>query len=137
MTAQTIYDQATDQITAGTSPDIDALRAKVQLQTREQQLIQARNNFSIQKLVLARAIGLAPGQEFHRLRQRCEENRLGVRLEDLSVGDLHPPQEVGGAYHQVTEAMEKRDGCRQPGRQRAAFNREETTVEGLQKVPQG
>jgi outer membrane protein TolC len=64
ITAQAIYDQATDQVTAGTSPDIDALRAKVQLQTREQQLIQDRNNYSIQKLVLARAIGLAPGQEF-------------------------------------------------------------------------
>jgi hypothetical protein len=61
---QNLGDQATDQVTAGTSPDIDALRAKVQLQTREQQLIQARNNFAIQKLVLARAIGLAPGQEF-------------------------------------------------------------------------
>jgi Cu+-exporting ATPase len=44
-----------------------------------------------------------------RLRQRCEANRLGVRLEGLSVADLHPPQEVVEAYHQVTTAMEKRD----------------------------
>jgi P-type Cu+ transporter len=44
-----------------------------------------------------------------RLRQRCEENRLGVRLEGLSLADLHPPQEVVEAYHQVTTAMEKRD----------------------------
>ena len=64
VTAQAIYDQAIDQVAAGTSPDIDAVRAKVQLQTREQQLIQARNNYAIQKLVLSRAIGLAPGQEF-------------------------------------------------------------------------
>jgi outer membrane protein TolC len=63
-TAQAIYDQAADQVTAGTSPDIDALRAKVELQTRQQQLIQARNNFAIQKLTVARVIGLAPGQEF-------------------------------------------------------------------------
>ncbi|MFZ3339896.1 MAG: TolC family protein [Terriglobales bacterium] len=63
-TAQAIYDQATDQVNAGTSPDIDALRAKVELQTRQQQLIQARNNFAIQKLTVARVIGLAPGQEF-------------------------------------------------------------------------
>jgi outer membrane protein TolC len=63
-TAQAIYDQATDQVNAGTSPDIDGLRAKVEFQTRQQQLIQAKNNFAIQKLTVARVIGLAPGQEF-------------------------------------------------------------------------
>jgi outer membrane protein TolC len=63
-TAQALYDQASDQVTAGTSPAIDALRAKVELQTRQQQLIQARNAFAIQKLTVARVIGLAPGQEF-------------------------------------------------------------------------
>jgi outer membrane protein TolC len=63
-TAQALYDQAADQINAGTSPDIDGLRTKVELQTRQQQLIQAKNNFAIQKLTVARVIGLAPGQEF-------------------------------------------------------------------------
>ncbi|HUI50184.1 MAG TPA: TolC family protein, partial [Terriglobales bacterium] len=62
-TAQALYDQAEDQVKAGTSPAIDALRAKVELQTRQQQLIQARNNFAIQKLTIGRVIGLAPGQE--------------------------------------------------------------------------
>jgi outer membrane protein TolC len=63
-TSQALYDQAADQISAGTSPDIDGLRTKVELQTRQQQLIQAKNNFAIQKLTVARVIGLAPGQEF-------------------------------------------------------------------------
>jgi outer membrane protein TolC len=63
-TAQALYDQAADQVSAGTSPDIDGLRTRVELQTRQQQLIQARNNFAIQKLTLSRVIGLAPGQEF-------------------------------------------------------------------------
>ena len=63
-TALALYDQAADQINAGTSPDIDGLRTKVELQTRQQQLIQAKNNFAIQKLTVARVIGLAPGQEF-------------------------------------------------------------------------
>ena len=63
-TAQALYNQASDQVTAGTSPAIDGLRAKVELQTRQQQLIQAKNNFAIQKLTVARVIGLAPGQEF-------------------------------------------------------------------------
>jgi outer membrane protein TolC len=63
-TAQALFDQANDQVSAGTSPAIDGLRAKVELQTRQQQLIQAKNNLSIQKLTVARVIGLAPGQEF-------------------------------------------------------------------------
>jgi outer membrane protein TolC len=63
-TAQALYDQANDRVTAGTSPAIDALRAKVELQTRQQQLIQARNDLAIQKLTVARVIGLAPGQQF-------------------------------------------------------------------------
>ena len=41
--------------------------------------------------------------------RRLRTTRLGVRLEGLSLTDLHPPQEVVEAYHQVTTAMEKRD----------------------------
>jgi outer membrane protein TolC len=63
-TAKALYDQAADQVKAGTSSEIDVLRAKLELQTRQQQLIQAKNNFGIQKLTVARVIGLAPGQEF-------------------------------------------------------------------------
>jgi outer membrane protein TolC len=63
-TAQALYDQARDRINAGTSPDIDGLRTKVELQTRQQQLIEAKNEFAIQKLTVGRVIGLAPGQEF-------------------------------------------------------------------------
>jgi outer membrane protein TolC len=40
------------------------LRAQVEQQTRQQQLIVTRNNFAKQKLALARIIGLPPGQEF-------------------------------------------------------------------------
>lgn len=34
---------------------------------------------------------------------------LGVRLDGLSLHDLHPPQEVVEAYHEVAKAMERRD----------------------------
>ena len=63
-TAQALYNQASDQVNAGTSPAIDGLRAQVELKTRQQQLIQAKNDFAIQKLTLARVIGLAPGQQY-------------------------------------------------------------------------
>jgi outer membrane protein TolC len=62
--AQALYDKAVDQQKAGLSPAIDTLRSHVELQTRQQQLIAARNDFAKQKLALARIIGLPPGQEF-------------------------------------------------------------------------
>jgi len=62
--AQALYNKAADQQKAGLSPAIDALRSQVELQTRQQQLIAARNDFAKQKLSLARIIGLPPGQEF-------------------------------------------------------------------------
>ena len=64
-TAQALYSKARDQLTAGVSPAIDALRAQVEAQTRQQQLIVARNAYAKQKLTLARTIGLPPGQEFN------------------------------------------------------------------------
>jgi outer membrane protein TolC len=64
-TAQALFNKAHDQQSAGVSPAIDTLRAQVELQTRQQQLIVARNNYAKQKLLLARTIGLPPGQEFN------------------------------------------------------------------------
>ncbi len=62
--AQALFNKATDQQKAGLSPAIDTLRSQVELQTRQQQLIAARNDFARQKLLLARVIGLPPGQQF-------------------------------------------------------------------------
>lgn len=62
--AQALYNRAVDQQKAGLSPAIDTLRSQVELQTRQQQLIVARNDYAKQKLSLARIIGLPPGQEF-------------------------------------------------------------------------
>ena len=81
-TAQVLFDQASDQVTAGTSPAIDGLRAKVELQTRQQQLIQAKNNFAIQKLTVGRVIGLAPGQEFEFTDKSPYRPFEGITVED-------------------------------------------------------
>jgi outer membrane protein TolC len=62
-TAQALYTKALDQQNAGLSPAIDTLRAQVEFQNRQQQMIVARNDFAKQKLALIRAIGLPVGQE--------------------------------------------------------------------------
>jgi outer membrane protein TolC len=63
-TAKALFQQTSDQKTAGLASAVDVLRSQVQLQSREQKLIVARNNLAKQKLVLARAIGLPLGQTF-------------------------------------------------------------------------
>ena len=63
-TGHALYDKAVAQQQAGVAPAIDTLRAQVEYQTRQQQLIAAANDFAKQKLSLARVIGLAAGQEF-------------------------------------------------------------------------
>ena len=62
--AQALYDKAEDQQKAGLSPAIDTLRSRVELQTRQQQLIVARNDLAKQRLTVARIIGLPLGQQF-------------------------------------------------------------------------
>lgn len=63
-TAQTLYRQAVDQNSQGVIANIDVLRAQVELQTQQQRLIAAESQLAIDKLTLARVIGLPNGQEF-------------------------------------------------------------------------
>jgi outer membrane protein TolC len=81
-TAQALYDQASDQVKAGTSPMIDRLRAQVELKSRQQQLIQAKNDFAIEKLTLARVIGLAPGQAYELADRTPYQPFAGMTVEE-------------------------------------------------------
>jgi len=81
-TAQALYSKSQDQQTAGVVPAIDTLRAQVEFQNRQQQLIVARNNFAKQKLQLARIIGLPPGQEFTLTTQEPYEPLTAMGIDD-------------------------------------------------------
>ena len=63
-TAQALYQLAADQETAGLAPNIDTLRARVQLQAQQEALIEAQNDLEKQRIALARVIGLPVGQKF-------------------------------------------------------------------------
>ena len=63
-TAQALYQLAADQETAGLAPQIDTLRARVQLQAQQQAVIQAQNDLEKQRIALARVIGLPVQQKF-------------------------------------------------------------------------
>jgi outer membrane protein TolC len=63
-TDQAIYDRTADQKRAGTAAAIDVLRAHVELQQKQQQLIVEENQVAKDKLALGRVIGLPAGQQF-------------------------------------------------------------------------
>ncbi|MGE5567792.1 MAG: TolC family protein [Rhodospirillales bacterium] len=71
-TAQALYKRAEGLKAAGMVAGIDVLRAQVQMQAQQQRVIFYRNEFAKRKLELARAIGLASGQEF-RLAEKLPE----------------------------------------------------------------
>ncbi len=63
-TAQALYQLAKDRETAGLNPQIDTLRALVELKSQQENLLSAENTYATEKLNLARAIGLPDSQEF-------------------------------------------------------------------------
>lgn len=63
-TAETLYQLAVDQKSAGLVARIDVLRADVERKSASQRRIVAENDLTRARLQLARAIGLPAGQEF-------------------------------------------------------------------------
>lgn len=62
-TDQAVYDRTAAQKRAGTTAAIDVLRAQVELEQEQQQLIAQENQVAKDKLALGRVIGLPPGQQ--------------------------------------------------------------------------
>ncbi|HLI64401.1 MAG TPA: TolC family protein [Terriglobales bacterium] len=82
--AQALYQLAVDQEKAGLAPEIDTLRARVQLQTQQSLLIQAQNDLQKQRIALARVIGLPVQQKFRLV------NRVPYRpLPEAEVKDAY------------------------------------------------
>ncbi len=63
-TSKISLDQAMASHDAGTAPKLDVLRAQVDYQSQQQQLIVAQNQLAKDKLALARVIGLPMAQQF-------------------------------------------------------------------------
>lgn len=80
--ARALYEQARDEVEAGTAPRIDMTRTEVQLHSEEYSLSIARNNFAVTKLTLARAIGLPTGQQFDLVDELPYANLSPISLDE-------------------------------------------------------
>lgn len=62
-TAEALHQLAEDRESAGLTPNVDTLRARVELQVRRQNLIEAKNNLAKQRIALPRVLGLPVHQQ--------------------------------------------------------------------------
>jgi outer membrane protein TolC len=103
-TAKALFQQASDQKTAGLASAVDVLRSQVQVQSREQKLIVAQNNLAKQKLVLARAIGLPPGQKFDITTQIPYQELTPSSLDEAIESAFQARPDFQSQMHQVRSA---------------------------------
>jgi outer membrane protein TolC len=106
--AQALYNQALDMRNVGISAGIDVLRAQVELQSRRQQLISARNDLAKQKLALARAIGLPLGQDFTLTEKVPYEAPEPITVEETLEQALKSRSDFQAALSQVRAAEQTR-----------------------------
>jgi len=102
--AQALYNQAVDMRTVGISAGIDVLRARVELQSRRQQLIAARNDFAKQKLALARVVGLPLAQDFTLTEKIPYEAPEPITMEETLQQALKSRADFQAALSQVHAA---------------------------------
>lgn len=105
--AQALYNQAVDQLQAGTSPKIDVTRSGVQLHTEQYNLSIARNNFAIAKLNLSRAIGLPLGQAFDLADQLPYAEIHPQTVEDALISAYKSRSDFRAALSSVKSAQEQ------------------------------
>ncbi len=83
-TAEALNQLAEDRESAGLSPNVDTLRARVELQVRRQNLIQANNNLAKQRIALLRVLGLPVHQQI-KLVSRVPYKPLPAISEDIAL----------------------------------------------------
>jgi outer membrane protein TolC len=107
-TSKISLDQAVDNHQAGTAPMLDELRARVDYQSLEQQLIAAKNSLEKDKLALARTIGLPLAQSFT-LADKAPYFVFDQLDVDATIRQAHANRkDLAAMVEQVKAAEEKR-----------------------------
>ena len=105
-TAKISLDQAAANHKAGTAPLLDELRARVDSQSLEQQLIVAQNALAKDKLALARTIGLSLEQSFT-LADKAPYAAFDAIDVDAAIREAHANRKDLAAMVEQTKAAEQ------------------------------
>jgi outer membrane protein TolC len=110
-TSKISLDQAVANHEAGTAPRIDELRARVDYQSLQQQLIVAQNQTEKHKLALARAIGLPLDQKFN-LSDKSPYAAFDQIDVDAAIRQAHANRkDLAAMLEQTKAAEEQRKGA--------------------------
>jgi outer membrane protein TolC len=114
-TSQVSLNQAIANHDAGTAPSLDVLRARVDFQTEQQNLITAQNQYEKSKIALARAIGLPLEQKFD----------LTDKLPYAALDNVDPSVSVQQAldHRQDLKALEQQVAAAKQNKSSAAAER--------------
>jgi outer membrane protein TolC len=97
------FDNARAQHLAGTAPNLDELRAQVQLQSQEQARLAAENDSEKDLILLKREIGIAPGQKIA-LTDAAPYSELAEQTpEEVSATAYKNRQDYQNLQNQVVE----------------------------------
>ena len=105
-TSKVSLDQANANHDAGTAPRLDVLRAQVDYQSLQQQLIVAQNSLEKDKLALARAIGLPLEQKFN-LSDKAPYAVFDKLDVDATIKQAHANRKDLAAMVEQTKAYEE------------------------------
>ncbi|MGD0630425.1 MAG: TolC family protein [Terracidiphilus sp.] len=107
-TSKVSLDQAVANHDAGTAPMLDELRARVDYQSLQQQLIVAKNSLEKDKLALARTIGLPLAQSFN-LADKAPYKPFDELDVDATIRQAHANRkDLAAMVEQVKAADEQR-----------------------------
>ena len=108
VTSKVSLDQAVANHDAGTAPKLDELRARVDYQQLQQQLIVAQNSLEKDKLALARTIGLPLAQKFN-LADKAPYQAFDELDVDATIRQAHANRkDLAAMVEQVKAAEQQR-----------------------------
>ena len=105
-TSKISLNQAVANHDAGTAPKLDELRAQVDYQSLEQQLIVAKNSLAKDKLALARTIGLPLAQSFN-LADKVPYKAFDALDVDATIRQAHANRKDLAAMVETVKAAEQ------------------------------
>lgn len=108
VTAKVSLDQAVQSHQAGTAPLLDELRARVDYQSLEQQLIVAQNALQKDRLALARTIGLPLAQKFNLVDKAPYAAFDNIDLDAMLKQAHASRKDLAALVEQVAAAKEQR-----------------------------
>ena len=111
-TSKVSFDQAHQQHLAGTSPLLDELRAQVDYQTQQQNLIQTQSTLDKDRLVLARVIGLNVAQQFALITDTPYMQLDGIDPDTAVAQALGNRKDLQGFAEQLKGADEARSAAK-------------------------